>query len=150
MENNYKYLEKAFDKKEKAVVDVISYNKSNINLSEIESILVANAGRYCEHYASDIICDVKELHDCIKDDDKTNEILAIGLRENGTDENTYLTCRLNQCNTETDICNLICNYYRKIFLIKIIKAKDIVRCIMKEVDEEIIQAYKEENSEWNG
>ena len=76
-----------------------SDGKFDVNLSTEFSILIQNAGRWCEHYASDILYDIDAVKETINQwrhltDEKT-EIL-FGFRQCGVDSNTFIAARAEQ------------------------------------------------------
>lgn len=79
-----------------------SYTINNIhpqesNLTDIQTVLIQLTGRFCEHYASDLICVLSELQafiepHTIEHDDR--HLIAVGIRECGVDGNDYVISRL--------------------------------------------------------
>lgn len=90
----------------------------NINYSDILTKLIQYAGRYCEHYASDLFIIWKyNIEDKMKDRNLESFTLRLGFREMGVDhevssdpERTPITNNLKECGSY---------YYRKLATLKI-------------------------------
>lgn len=71
--------------------------KWEVNYSDILTRLIQEAGRYCEHYASDLFIDWEAVTDFIRDaqvgDRKT---LLFGFRQMGVDHDSFIFSRFNQ------------------------------------------------------
>lgn len=74
--------------------------QTEINASEIQTLLIQLTGRFCEHYASDLLCTLTDLdpflsvHGLPDQDDRW--VIGIGLRDSGVDGNTFLLSRLKE------------------------------------------------------
>lgn len=71
----------------------------SINYSSILSFLIKEAGRYCDHYASDLFITWEGLVERLTDPNYNGEKLLFGFRESGVDSNTYVLSNYNQGNT---------------------------------------------------
>jgi len=94
----------------KELADETTYGKQKLerifesNLSTEYTILVQNAGRWCERYASDIIVDIEEVKHRVLDNplefldgEKKKEIsFLFGFRQDGVDYNSFIESRLMQ------------------------------------------------------
>ena len=75
----------------------IANENVEINASDIQTKLIQITGRFCERYASDLICTLSDLdpflhHICIDKSDRWT--IAVGIRESGVDGNLFLLSRL--------------------------------------------------------
>lgn len=97
------------------------YNErfNGINLSSLFSLLIREAGRLCDNYASDMFYDLKQLHEDLYGD---NSVLfeqeeyqtVVGIRDSGVDGESFMVSHMNSEDTFT-------YRYREIFLIRITK-----------------------------
>lgn len=103
--------------------DPYPWDKFNgINLSSLFSILIREAGRLCDSYASDMFYDLKLLHEDLYGE---NSVLftqdtyrtAIGIRDCGVDGESFMSSQVDGSDTFT-------YRYREIFLINITPDKD--------------------------
>ena len=99
--------------------------RPNINTSDIATKLIQTAGRYCEHYASDMLICWDNVAKALASPDVTPELMRallnktvhgtlvlFGFRESGVDHAEYiLSQHKNSGNCE--------NYYRKIYAVGI-------------------------------
>lgn len=69
-------------------------NAKNLNMSDIYSRLIQEAGRWTLNYASDILYDIKEISDYIKDPKAETAYFPIGVRRNGVDGYNFIISRL--------------------------------------------------------
>lgn len=80
-----------------------------INTSEILSQLIKDAGRYCEHYASDLFITWEyEVEDFLKKGCRESETIRFGFRNMGVDHETWI-----------EINEMIPEYYNVIRELKI-------------------------------
>ena len=70
---------------------------SNINYSGILTRLIQEAGRYCEHYASDLFIDWEAFVNYLDRDPKAgdNRTFLFGFRQNGVDHDLFIFSRFN-------------------------------------------------------
>ena len=68
----------------------------NINYSGILSDLICKAGRYCQHYASDLFIDWKGIESCLDNADYKGGTYLFGFRRNGVDHDTFINSTLEQ------------------------------------------------------
>lgn len=94
----------------------------SLNLSSIQTALIQITGRFCEHYASDLMCTFWNLDPFLNGANRNKSdrwTIGVGIRESGVDGNTYIMSRLKRTvsgpfdyvNTKQD--------YRKILAIDI-------------------------------
>lgn len=135
MYNTESYITKTFNDKKPYIATATGYVKPdgtiNINMSSIYDVLIKNTGHWCEHYASDILCDIEEIKKVITDNDTKQAIIVSAIRESGVDSNCIMADRLSMEKVPFTTIN---DYYRKIFGVKIIKKKDEIWCGIKEID----------------
>lgn len=75
-----------------------SDGKFDVNLSSEFTILIQNAGRWCEHYASDILIDIDAVKHLIDNwlDETSKELefkFLFGFRQSGVDSESFITAR---------------------------------------------------------
>lgn len=92
-------------------------SEDDINISTIGTILIQTAGRWCEHYASDLFIGWDQLRAKIKKHIETTDIInndeeVFGFRKSGVDHDTYVYNHI--INGEN-----IDNYYSKLYMVKI-------------------------------
>lgn len=87
------------------------YNKDGfeVNYSSILTNLIQNAGRWCEHHASDLFIIWNAFEKRLEDINYTGEKLVLGFRESGVDKNENVIKNYNEN----------CHYYRKIITVEI-------------------------------
>ena len=68
-------------------------DKWDVNYSSILSCLIQQAGRWCEHYASDLFIDWKSIDKSLDDGSMRTKQYLFGFRQSGVDGNTYVTAR---------------------------------------------------------
>lgn len=92
--------------------------KTNINLSRIYDILIYNAGRFTERFASDLIIDIHTLEKAIYENplENKNRIFLFGMRRDGVDHNNYIYSNAESHAHQAGYLN---TYYRKILAVKI-------------------------------
>ena len=69
----------------------------NINISGILTRLIQNVGRFCEHYASDLLYDLAQVDAFLQPYDITSDnrwVLVFGIRENGVDGALFTSSRI--------------------------------------------------------
>lgn len=104
----------------------------NINYSDILTKLIQYAGKYCEHYASDLFIIWKyNIEDKLKDRNLESFTLRLGFRESGVDdevstnpERTPITNNLKECGRY---------YYRQLVTLMVEIDKDRIAMAMKTV-----------------
>lgn len=78
-----------------------------LNASALQTALIQNAGRYCERFASDLICTLSDLEPFIRNKPVTCSVdnrvknpeewvIGVGLREDGVDHNDFILNRLKE------------------------------------------------------
>lgn len=138
IEKEYEYLNKAFAKTKECIATA-SGDIGVVNLANIQTILIQNAGRFCEHYASDVLYDIIAISDeatipKAKENDTEELIFTFGIRQQGVDGNGYITARLKDTSNPY---KLLRDYYRKILAVKMIKTKDNIWCGIKDITKNI-------------
>lgn len=66
-------------------------DKTNINMSNLYTKLIQEAGRFCDCYASDLIYDIDAIREAI--DNHKSRKFYMGFRESGIDHNSFIECR---------------------------------------------------------
>lgn len=90
----------------------------SINASNILDRLIESAGRFCEHYSSDLFITWDYIKSLINDHESGHYCVVVAPRKNGVDSNSYvLSTANNYCNQS----GRITDYYRQIFAIIIDK-----------------------------
>lgn len=87
--------------------------KFNINYSTILTKLIQEAGRWCEHYASDLFIDWITIDKELSNHDFNGGRYVFGFRESGVDSFNFITLKLNDHNYNTD-------YYRAFWTLDIV------------------------------
>ena len=96
----------------------------DINMSSIYTTLIHEAGRWVERYASDLLFDIKAIDEAIKKNPvESRQVVAIGLRKDGCDGNSFVISRLRD--TKRPLISYVNpeQVYRKLFLVEIDKDK---------------------------
>lgn len=65
------------------------------DISQIVTALVRAADKHCEHYASDIWCDINNIVHRMEDRIVENAQFGIGFRDCGVDGSQFMECRLS-------------------------------------------------------
>lgn len=111
---------------------------NGINLSSEMSFIIREAGRLCDHYASDAFYDLRRMHDDLMG---TNSVLftrdeylwVIGIRDMGCDGPEFLYNRLDAQTAERE--------YRKIYVLRVWRTEtNWFRKVMIEVDRSMLQS----------
>ena len=71
--------------------------EDNINISGILTRLIQNVGRFCEHYASDLLYDLAQVDAFLQPYDITSDnrwVLVFGIRESGVDGAFFTSSRI--------------------------------------------------------
>lgn len=118
-------------------------SKYNINLNSILTKLIQDTGRFCERFASDLIIDWDAIRNAVNESEfdelPHTQVFAIGIRENGVDDNSYVVSRMKgSWNPET---------YRRIYGVAVQHdCKDsemTVRVELRDIKSEIdLMAYR--------
>ncbi len=85
----------------------------SLNYSSILTELIQQAGRWCEHYASDLFIDWMTIDRCLKNRDVENRSFLFGFRQIGVDHDQFIFSRFNQNPYERDT-------YRTIYRLDIV------------------------------
>lgn len=70
-----------------------------LNICDLQTKLIQLTGRYCERYASDLLCTLSTIEAFTKNALVQNNerwVIGIGLRENGVDHNEFIVNQLVQ------------------------------------------------------
>jgi len=70
----------------------------NVNYSSILTKLIQEAGRWCEHYASDLFIDWEMIKRTLENEEEYDKSYMFGFREDGVDGNEYVLHRYNSRN----------------------------------------------------
>lgn len=96
------------------------------SLYSITDRLIADVGKYCDHYQSDLLLTINAIMDELKKKDIDQQIFIFGIRKNGVDGVSYTASRVAE---NPDILDH--DYYRKIYAVYIEKCTDeILQCPM--------------------
>lgn len=131
-------------------------HRTNVNMSDVYTRLIQDAGRFAESYASDLLYDIDAIRDLLSalpEDadfggrDRLDYYIAVGIRENGVDGNQFVMSRLEQsaaasfghyANPRTA--------YRKLLCVHVTFTKDHVSAKLVDVTDHVLsieQADKE-------
>ena len=122
------------------------YDYHTLNLSTIASTLIGQAGRWCEHYASDFIITWDTVRNIINEHMSSTErceteYVAFGFRRNGVDSNSFIASRLH-----SDVSNGL-KEYAHIFVIEIRDDVEVgwknVHVSLKNVDDAIYSVMRD-------
>ena len=104
---------------------------SEMNLSSIATKLIQDVGRYCDRFASDFLIDWQRIIDTIESMDSPDvpqeEIICMGLREDGVDHNAFILSRITNGhpeNTNKINISILWNTYRRVYAVKITRYQD--------------------------
>ena len=79
--------------------DMLDKKKVAINYTSIASFLIKEAGRLCDHYASDLLYNLKEVDEALhKTETNFHKRIAFGFRKSGVDGNSFTLSKLSQPN----------------------------------------------------
>lgn len=95
---------------------------AEINASDIQTKLIQITGRFCERYASDLICILSDLDPFlhhIRIDKSDRWTIAVGIRESGVDGNLFLLSRLKETERPPFGYVSVSANYRKVLAIDI-------------------------------
>ena len=103
--------------------------KCNINMSQIYTVLIQEAGRWCEDYASDLLIDIESIKyvldhpddwegnkNCRKENGREVAEFLIGFRRNGVDHKEYIEASKQNEHEKY-------HYYRSIWQLTIMKGE---------------------------
>ena len=125
IENYDKIVIKAFNDTPDTILTEKHSERSMLNLSSISTFLIQNVGRFCERFASDFLIDwaaIESTIDIITEAPVgAYKIIAFGIRRDGVDSNTFITCRIME--NKQKAYSIIDAYYRAIYAVKIEKSK---------------------------
>ena len=107
-----------------------SHDGAEMNLSGIQTALIQITGRFCESYASDLICTLADLQPFIRLKPITEPnkwVIPVGIRSMGVDHEGFITARLEETKHGLNDYVYTEQKYRKILAIEIVdeKTKDI-------------------------
>lgn len=102
------------------IASTYGQDAKNINMSSIYSKLIQDAGRWTVDYASDILYDIEEIADYIKNPTDKIAYFPIGIRRNGVDGYNFIISRL--LNTRSGLYPYVYpeNVYNALLSVKII------------------------------
>lgn len=98
-------------------------SENEMNMSDIQTKLIQLTGRFCERYASDLICTLSSLQAFIKPrfhGDNKQWIIPVGIRKDGVDHEAFILSRLEETitNPYTHFVHVE-HEYRKLLVIDI-------------------------------
>lgn len=97
-------------------------NPKELNISNLQTLLIQITGRFCEKYASDLLCTLSTIEPFCKNvkiDKPDRWIIGIGIRDYGIDHNAFIIHRLN--NTKSGNYEFVypTQVYRKLLILDI-------------------------------
>lgn len=125
VEHGFATLVKASDRCQNVIAwESASYYRypQEINGSEIQTALIQYAGRFCERYASDLICTLADLQPFLASSLPVKNdrwVIGVGLRDSGVDHNAFLLARLRNSRAGYNKALLPQISYRKILVLDI-------------------------------
>ena len=96
--------------------------KDSMNMSDIQTKLIQLTGRYCERYASDLICTLSDLQAFIEvqySPEPMRKTIIVGIREDGVDHEAFVVPRLEDTITGMNGYVHVDWVYRKLLAIDI-------------------------------
>lgn len=92
-----------------------------INITDIETFLIQQAGRFCERHASDLMIDHDRIRKILENPNAFGpaEYLCFGLRKNGVDGMSYVINQMHDYDP-----SYVQQYYRKLYVMKIKKYRE--------------------------
>lgn len=106
---------------------VTRQNKYGINYSSILTKLIQEAGRLCDHYASDLFIDWNSIEKSLQVREESKEVFLFGFRKMGVDHKEYVLNRFN---------NIACGgkeEYRSLWMFELEKDNDNIRMELSEL-----------------
>ena len=90
-----------------------THGEYDINLSSVLTRLIQEAGRYCEHYASDLFIDWQTVENAMKTTAPVvNETYLFGFRQNGVDHTEFILCKAKDSACYGDIFTVYRSMWR--------------------------------------
>ncbi|MBQ6520571.1 MAG: hypothetical protein IJI14_17820 [Anaerolineaceae bacterium] len=86
-------------------VELECKSEIDVNFSDIFTRLIQEAGRYCEHYASDLYYSLRSIDDSLRDASIGTHSQLFGFREMGMDSTSFIMSA-----AEEDYCNFSYRY----------------------------------------
>ena len=128
-------------------ITIFPSNPGEMNASTIQSKLIEITGRFCERYASDLICTFADLQPFIVPsvpDHPDRWIIGVGIRDSGVDHNAFIMARLKETQSAPFHYVHPSMKYRKILALDIVENIDesgyFVRTIkLKDIGSHIIK-----------
>ena len=83
-------------------INIFPENPCEMNASDIQSKLIELTGRFCERYASDLICTFSDLQPFIVASIPTKPdrwVIGVGIRDSGVDHNSFIMAKLKDTQT---------------------------------------------------
>lgn len=95
---------------------------NGLNTSSLYSFLIKEAGRLCDHYASDMFIDLKTLDNAIAGSESVlftqdSYRWVVGIRDYGVDHDSFLECRMKE--------HSVARNYRKIYYLEITRDTEV-------------------------
>ena len=121
-----------YGKKLTAEGNLTSHGTIDINASSIYSELIQAAGMGCEHFASDLLYDIRDIDSNVHS--MEDGIFFIGIRTNGVDGNGFIKSRLDRKS-----CCYTPNAYIKLYRAEITVGGTSVTLTLERVTEYDVQ-----------
>lgn len=147
--STYATVRKAFDQTS-MVQEKSEGQRGEINLSRVFSRIIAEAGRFTDDYASDIlygIDDVKALlldKDAAVPEDGIDEILVFAVRQFGVDHASYLMNQLLRTRHELMGYVFPTPYYRRVLAVRCVVSGKRATCELKEISGSLVRIDDED------
>ena len=102
--------------------------EANVGTSAIFSRLIQEAGRWCEHYASDILVDIDCVRQYLKKPvQNVEKVWRFGFRKNGVDHAGWIDANLKDDSRKY-------HFYRSIYMLTVATTKTNVTMTLTRVD----------------
>ena len=96
--------------------DMLDKKKVAVNYTNIQSFLIKEAGSLCDHYASDLLFNLKEVDELLHQTETDfHKRIAFGFRKSGVDGNGFTLSRLSHPN----MYGSIASNYRALYVLDI-------------------------------
>lgn len=110
----------AYEAEEKIVMNEDAYIKSDgasgANISSIVSLLVQEAGRYAERFASDVVISINSMNEALEDAFGCDgRLFVFGIRRDGVDHLEFVASKMKSSYGNSGYFE---EYYRKIYAVR--------------------------------
>lgn len=96
--------------------------EKELNISDLQTLLIQITGRFCEKYASDLLCTLSTIEPFCKNVQIKNPdrwVIGIGIRDYGVDHNSFIIHRLNETKSNPHDFVYPNKIYRKLLILDI-------------------------------